>query len=236
MTDNATKQANHRVARKALLRRCVIKELEEGKGKSNFISEADMEKARAEFMESEAARRYKEAMDNVRSKINEKIPGRYRTIVDRKERLMSRLYVASPNLTPEKAVEALCAPKYKDKDKEYANWIASYLHENLKRLKRLRNRPHMHKGIMESWLTGEVSKYGSGPAVGRVVTNLMRWLYPTPTERDYFYPTTYAELKRGRVSTYAAGGGRLYSTEHIDIVGRHPSEVGEVKAVAIRVD
>lgn len=232
MTDNATKQANHRTARKALLLRCVLKEFTDGKAPCTLISEADMERARLDFVEVEAARKYKEAMNNVKSKVNEHIPSRYKKFFKVSGMLSTRIYVASPHLTPERALEALCETSYK----EYPDWVSSYLHENLKRLKRLRNRPHVTRGTMEEWVLKEVNRHVHPSIANSVAKKIIRWIYPNPNERDYFYPTTYSELRRGRTTTYLAGGGKLYPNEYIDIIGRHPSEIPETEKLNIIIE
>lgn len=236
-----TKYELHKVNRKALLERCAKKAFLDGYTPENLIQRSarpslidlhDLKKAMEDLIITEGMKAYKELMKKAGIVTNAMLPKDLRYGKQSMKRIENLTYVAVPTLTPEAAIKALCIPNTNNSDV----WVSSYLHENLKRLKRLRNRPHMHRGVFESYLTEQVRKYVGQDKVDKAVRVLMRWIYPKPTERDYFYPTTYAELRRGRVSTYAAGGGRLYSTEYIDIVGRHPSEIEAIKPVIIKVD
>jgi len=127
----------------------------------------------------------------------------------------------TPRFTAEQAIKGLCAKS----NSKYPEWVASYLHGCLLRLKRLRNRPRMHRGILETYLTEQVRLHVPYEYVDRVVRTISRWVYPEANEADYFYPVTYSELRIGRKRVALAGGGKLHRDEVVHPAGMHADEV-----------
>lgn len=205
-----TKYRRHLISRAALLERCAIKELKEGPQPCTLISREDMVIAIRKYLETDEGSKYRPVKPK-EEKISHGVKAKYRD---------------NAMLTFEGAVKGLFVPPT-TKDTLY---VASYIHAMLVRLKRIRNNPNYKKELIHAQIFHEAKRHVTEYVAEKATRVIMRWLYPKSNEADYFYPTTYDELRRGRKATSLAGGGVKKSLEVIPSGGQYraPGEVVEV--------
>lgn len=192
-----TKYRRHLISRTALMERCAIKALKDGLQPDKPIPK-DLAIAIRKYLATDEGAKYRPAKPKEEDDL---------TVINAK-------YRGSPKLTFPGAVRGLFIPP-KTKDTLY---VASYIHAMLVRLKQTRNKSDTGMESFESYLLHEAKKYTTPDVAERAAKTILRWVYPTSNEADYFYPTTYNELRRGRKSTLRTGGGIKRPYEVIESV------------------